>query len=348
MQNELIIEGEYLRDILDQPKALEDTLTALGENIALNNLANRYHKGGFQRIVLTGMGSSFHALYPLNLQLLEHGFNTVMAETSELVHYMPRLLDQSSLIIVVSQSGFSAEVLRLIELNRGEAAILAVTNTPDSPLAQNADASVLTRAGREFSVATKTYVTALMALESVGAILCGCNHDQIEEELALAGPAVRSYLNDWENHVDCIASKLYQIRHLFLAGRGASIAAAATGALVLKESTHFHAEGMSSAAFRHGPFELVDEGSFVLVFLGDGRTSDLNRNLVQDLLRLGGRAVLVSEEESDLAFRLPSVPHRVRPIVEILPVQIISLVLAAQAGREAGRLILASKITTTE
>jgi glucosamine--fructose-6-phosphate aminotransferase (isomerizing) len=348
MQKISIIEGEYVRDILNQPKALKDTLKGLKESAALKDLANRHHKGEFQRIVLTGMGSSFHALYPLNLQLLEHGFNTVAAETSELVHYMPRLVDRGSLIIVVSQSGSGAEVLRLMEVNRRSAAILAVTNTPDSPLARHADASVLTRAGEESSVSTKTYVTAMMALESLGATLCGSDHDQIARELALAGPAVESYLSNWQGHVERVSAELHQIRHLFLVGRGASMAAAATGALIIKESTHFHAEGMSSAAFRHGPFELTDGGAFVLVFLGDARTAALNRNLGQDLLNHGGRTKLVSEEESNSAFCLPSVPPRVRPIVEILPAQIISLALAAQAGREAGRLTLSSKVTTIE
>jgi glucosamine--fructose-6-phosphate aminotransferase (isomerizing) len=93
---------------------------------------------------------------------------------------------------------------------------------------------------------------------------------------------------------------------------------------------------------------MLKEGLFVLVFIGDGKTGVLNRNLVRDILEHGGTADLVSEEAVDPAFCLPLAPPRVRPILEILPVQIISLVLAARAKREPGRFTLASKVTTKE
>ena len=169
MLNDLsIIEGEYLSDILDQPRALEETLAALVLTKPLQQVGARLDRGKFQRIVLTGMGSSFHALHPLNLELIGEGFTSVMVETSELVHYKRRFFDPATLIIAVSQSGQSAEMIRLIQINRRNSAVVAVTNTPGSPLARSADAAVLTRAGQEFSVSCKTYVSALMALHWLG------------------------------------------------------------------------------------------------------------------------------------------------------------------------------------
>ena len=88
-----VIEGAYLGDILNQPQALENTLATLGSSKELQSLAVRLGKGNFQRVVLTGMGSSFHALHPLNLQLIRHGHTAVMVETSELVHYKNRFFD---------------------------------------------------------------------------------------------------------------------------------------------------------------------------------------------------------------------------------------------------------------
>ena len=99
-----VIEGQYLRDILNQPQALNDTLAGLENSKALAHLAIRLNKGQFQKIVLTGMGSSFHALHPLNLELVEQGFTAVMVETSELIHYKAQLLDPKTLIVAVSQS----------------------------------------------------------------------------------------------------------------------------------------------------------------------------------------------------------------------------------------------------
>ena len=144
-----VIEGPYLQDLLGQPQALQDTHEGLERPPQLVQLAGRL--GEFQQIVLTGMGSSFHALHPLNLQLIDHGIGSTMVETSELVHYHTRVLNPKTLFIAVSQSGESAEMVRLAKVNHG-APVIAVTNTSGSTLARHAAVGLVTRAGREFSV----------------------------------------------------------------------------------------------------------------------------------------------------------------------------------------------------
>jgi len=343
-----VIEGEYLLDILSQPQALEDTLCALALTKPLQELAGKLNHGKFHRVVLTGMGSSFHALHPLNLELISRGFTAIMVETSELVHYKNRFFDPKTLIVAVSQSGQSAEMLRLIEMNHGHSAVIAVTNTPDSPLAKSAYVAVVTQAGKEFSVSCKTYVTALMALEWLGHALCQRDLRRTRSALKRAAPAVAAYLAHWKQNVQNLACQLKDIRHLFLVGRGASLAAVGTGALIVKESDHFHAEGMSSAAFRHGPLEMLSEENFVLVFSGNKKTKDLNRRLLEDIQEKGGRAEFLGEDASYAPFQIPVDGLSIRPILEILPVQMITLAIAAQNGREPGRFELASKVTTIE
>ena len=185
-----MVEGEYLRDILHQPLALENTLASLETSKPLQNVAARLNQGKFQRVVLTGMGSSFHALHPLNLELISHGFTALMVETSELVHYKNRFFDPKTLIIAVSQSGQSAEMVRLVQTNHKRCTVIAVTNTPGSPLAKHANATVLTQAGNEFSVSCKTYVTAVMALKWLGGVLCERDLRRVCRELKQAAPAV--------------------------------------------------------------------------------------------------------------------------------------------------------------
>ncbi|MGA8151925.1 MAG: SIS domain-containing protein [Terriglobales bacterium] len=343
-----VIEGDYLFDILSQPQALEDTLRALLPAKPLQRLAAQMNRGKFQRIVLTGMGSSFHALHPLNLELIGLGYTAVMVETSELVHYQKAILDPKTLLVAVSQSGRSAEMLRLIKANRGHSPLIAVTNTPESPLAASADAVVLTRAGKEFSVSCKTYVTALMALQWLAAVLAERDLDRARRELAHASSAVANYLCAWKEYVRTLAQDWKGIRHLFLVGRGGSLAAAGAGALIVKESDHFHAEGMSSAAFRHGPFEMLSQETFVLVFSGGRKTKDLNRRLREDVQIQGGRAELLGEESLYAPLRIPAMGGQVRSILEILPVQMVTLAIAAQTGREPGKFELASKVTTIE
>jgi glutamine---fructose-6-phosphate transaminase (isomerizing) len=343
-----VVEGEYLDDLLDQPRALADTLRTLNSSKPLLDLAAGLSDGTFQRVVLTGMGSSFHALHPLNLDLIDQGFTAIMVETSELVHYKARFFDPKTLIVAVSQSGQSAEMVRLGEVNRNRSSVIAVTNTPESDLANHSTAAVFTHAGREFSVSCKTYVTALMALKWLGDVLCQRDLGQSLEQLQAAAPAAAAYLADWKRHVKILTERLQRIRHLFFVGRGGSLAAVGTGALIVKESDHFHAEGMSSAAFRHGPFEMLSEETFVLVFAGDDRTRDLNHRLLDDIQQGGGHAELVGEASALECFRLADSGNRVRAILEILPIQMVTLALGALAGREPGKFELATKVTTTE
>jgi glutamine---fructose-6-phosphate transaminase (isomerizing) len=343
-----VIEGEYFRDLLDQPRALEATLEALDTPKPLSDLASRLNRGKFQRIVLTGMGSSFHALHPLNLQLINHGFTPLTVETSELIRYQARLFDPKTLIIAVSQSGQSAEMVRLAAINRKRSPVIAITNTPESALAKHATAALFTQAGREFSVSCKTYVTALMALKWLGDILCERDLRRSRRDLKSDSPAVAAYLADWKRHVASLTERLNRIRRLFLVGRGASLAAVGTGALTIKESDHFHAEGMSSAAFRHGPFEMLSEETLVVVFSGDDKTRDLNHRLFADIQQAGGRADVVGESSAVECFRLAEHGNSIRAILEILPIQMMTLALAALVRREAGKFERASKVTTTE
>lgn len=343
-----VLEGDYLHDILEQPDSLRDTLAGLTTPKKLARLGAKLNRGKFQRVVLTGMGSSFHALHPLNLQLIAGGFTSIMVETSELIHYQDKFFHPKTLLVAVSQSGESAEMVRLLDLNRRQSPIIAVTNSPEGSLALGADAALLTRAGNEFSVSCKTYVTSLMALKWLGDVLCEKNLDKSTRELSHAQPAVKNYLSGWRDHVTALIKRLDGIRHLLLVGRGSSLAAVGTGALIIKESAHFHAEGMSSAGFRHGPFEMLNSEIFVLVFAGDCKTRDLNYRLRQDLCEREGRAELVSENDTSSPFSLSEVPISILPVLEILPVQMITLALAAHARREPGRFELASKITTAE
>jgi glutamine---fructose-6-phosphate transaminase (isomerizing) len=343
-----VIEGQYLRDLLDQPLALENTFANLDRPKELLNLARRLRQKKFQRVVLTGMGSSFHALHPLNLQLISHGFTPVVVETSELIHYQAQFFDPQTLIVAVSQSGQSAEMVRLAKINRKRSAVIAVTNTPGSPLAKHATAALFSHAGKEFSVSCKTYVSALMVLSWLGDILCERDVRQTLRELKHAAPALAAYLVNWKEYVRSLTQQLNRVRHLFLVGRGPSLAAVGTGALIIKESDHFHAEGMSSAAFRHGPFEMLSQDTFVVVFAGDKKTRGLNQSFVEDIRKSGGRAELVGEAATLDCFRLPNHGSSVQAILEILPIQMITLALAALAGREAGKFDLATKVTATE
>jgi len=343
-----VIEGAYFRDILQQPDALRSTVEGFEESRDLRKVTAALERGEFDRVVLTGMGSSLYALYPLHLALSSHGLPCLHLETSELIHYLPRALGPRTLLVAVSQSGESVEIVRLLEMAGGRVPVIGVTNDASSQLARQASAVVLTRAGVEASVSCKTYVTSLAALEWLRASLLGEDIGRTRETLRSAAPAVETYISGWRQHVDELLTVFSPIRQLFVTARGPSVASALTGGLILKESARFPAEGMSCAAFRHGPFETLGGHVMVLVMAGDSRAQHLNHQLAADVEEAGGKAAVIDVQARRAAFRIPAVPEAVRPILEILPVQMVSLALAARAGFEAGRFELATKITAVE
>lgn len=324
----MILRGPYLADLLQQPAAVEATLAKLVAPPALP---------AFRRVILTGMGSSLAALHPLEIRLLAHGVDARIVDTSELLHALSPLLAADSLVVAVSQSGRSAEIVRLVE--RRACPIVAVTNTPGSPLAAGAAATILTHAGEESTVSCKTYVATLAALVFLGDLLCG-GHET--DALHDAPAQMKAYLDRYEAHVEELA--VDGVRDVFFAGRGPSLAAAYTAGLIVKESTRVHAEGMTSAALRHGPMEMAGPHVLALVYEGDARVAPLNRALAVDLARAGARAHLVGPGAEGV-FRLPA---GYAPLFEILPAQMVSLALAAKAGIEAGRFVHATKVTSIE
>jgi len=276
------------------------------------------------------------------------GESVCRAETSELIHSMPALLSPDSLIVAVSQSGQSAEIVRLLEQNQGRAPIIGITNTLDSPLYEKSSLAIATQCGDEFSVSTKTYVATLLALEILGTLWCGGDPEPAYRELAEGSISLGQYLEALVTHVQALAKDLNGARQLFILGRGRSLAACWTGALITKESTRCFAEAMSSAAFRHGPMEVINPETAVFVFEGEGGVSELNRKLVRNIRERNGYAQLIGPGAEIPALRLPTDRSRVLPILEIAPIQMLTLALAALGGFEPGRFAHAVKITAEE
>ncbi len=343
-----VIQGPYFQDLMVQSQAVERTLQALRAQREFSQFLEGTIGRNPRRIVLTGMGSSFHALHPLHLRLIARGWSSLMAETAELIHYQQNLLDSETPVIAVSQSGASVEIIRLLEIAGHAIPVIGVTNTPGSPLATKARSILFTAAGEEYTVSCKTYLATIMALEWLGCLLTREGTARCEAVLAEAAAPIQQYLSAWASHVDRLSEFLMDVKTLYLVGRGASLAAAGTGGLIIKESTHQQAEGMSCASFRHGPMEMLSQEVFVLIFAGAAKTRQLNENLLEEVKSMGGRVALVGGENPPSVFGLPHEAEELRPLMEILPVEMITLARGALLGREAGRFERASKVTSKE
>ncbi len=342
-----ITEGLYISDILEQAEVLEKTLSFPLPS-TFEGFKHKLRSAQSPFVILTGMGSSFHALRPLSVRLAAAGIRPLLLETSELVYYYSDLLNSETPVIAVSQSGRSAEMVRLVEVNAGRSPILCVTNDPDSPLARGSLSLILIRAGVEATVSCKTYTCTLLALSRIGEELCDGDMTRWDEAACEIPAAVDRYLHAWRAHVEELCGLLQRTQQMILVGRGFSLATTGAGGLIIKEAARFHAEGMSSAAFRHGPLEMVSNRLFVLVFKGDERSAELNTRIAFDVSKLGGESALVSEDSLREVFHLQPTIDALRPILEMLPVQMITLALAAREGREAGSFVHVTKVTATE
>lgn len=346
MDNELL-NTPYISDILYQPDALRATLdgfTAMDESV-FRAYARRLSEGSLKRVVLTGMGSSYYACHGLHLRLIEHGIPAEMIETSELIHFAPALFTPETLVVAVSQSGRSVELTEMLDMMGGRVPCIGITNTAESPLADQANAVLLTRAGEEGTVSCKTYISGLAGLLLLGDLLTGKDTRATLDACRTAADGIELYLTNWKGAVEEAIEALTGVRDVIYTGRGTSLSAVGTGGLICKEAAHFHSEGMSSAAFRHGPFEMTSDSLFVLVYAGLGPARKLNENLVADVKAAGGRTALVERRAGKSVFNLPDVPDETLPIAEILPAQIFSVALALLNHHAPGVFHLGSKVT---
>ncbi|MEW5869880.1 MAG: SIS domain-containing protein [Chloroflexota bacterium] len=341
----------YSQDILSQPEALREALDHY-PLAALEPILRGLNEQAFDRILMAGMGASFNAAYPAYLQLARLPIPVLMINAAELLHSLESLISARTLLWLNSQSGHSVELVRLLEQvqTRPPACILASVNDQASPLAQAADICLPIYAGAEATVSTKTYSNMLAVNTLAATQLSGGNATAALAELQAAAAAMAGYLDDWQQHVHTLDSLLGDFENLFILGRGVSMSSVWNGALICKEAAKCAFEGMHAADFRHGPLELAQPGFTALVLAGSPATAGLNRELALDIAEYGGRSLWVdSVPDPQLpTVLLPKTSELARPLVEILPLQMLTLLMAGRKNIQAGQFRHISKITTKE
>lgn len=327
-------ENPFVADIRSQADGLRRVLESdlSGQLAAITS--RRY-----ERIVLSGMGSSLFAPYPAWLACVRAGLPAWWIEAGELLHDARGLITERTLLVLISQSGTSAEIVALLDAIAGQrpAAVLGVTNVPQSPLGQSADVVVPILSGKEYSVSTRSYINTLVVTRIIAGALSGTPADLGPFERAAA--ALDSYLGpEWEGHLGAIRAALAETERLLMLGRGAALGTAWQGALVIKEVAKRAVEGMSTAQFRHGPLELADAGTTVIMLEGEARTAELDRRLAADLAALGTRVWWIGPHPPDGVGVLPTASgvDLARGVVDIVPLDVAGVVLAEAGGFTPG------------
>lgn len=332
----------YLLDIHAQPEALERLLAA-GLAPECRELLQRLH--GFDRVVLTGMGSSLHACWPTYLRLAAAGVAVWAVETADLLGPAGGLLTPNTLLWCVSQSGNSAETVALLDaLPAHRPVVLGTTDDLSGTLAREADVVLALQSGPEQTVSTKSYLNTLAALALATDAALGESGDR---DLAAAPSAVADYLAGWHERMHELDAAIGS-GPLFLLGRGASMAAVSTGSLIIKEAAKHPVEGMSVPQFRHGPLDMAGPDVSIVVLAGSGTDRARNRDMLDDLAAAGARTLWLDPEPGTTGVRIPQLPGpHARAVAEILPLQLLSVVLAERGGIEPGAFQRIGKVTQT-
>lgn len=332
----------FLEDVLAQPEAIERTAVKLGDAALLRAIAAL--RGRHDGLMLTGMGASHAALYPAQLSLTAAGVSAACLETGELLHYGAEGIGARTLLVVVSQSGETVEIVRLLDRVAGRATVVGITNEPKSTLAQRADLPLVMDAGREGIVATRTYVATLAALELFAAALTGRGAGAVDRVRG-AAQALRALLARHAESMELLGERLGAPRELFLVGRGPSFGSAQAGALILKEASHTAAEPLSGGHFRHGPLEMVSPETAAMMFAPAGRTADISSRLAAEIEGYGGRVVQVGPGQ---AIDTGVIDETLAPFVEVAAPELLAEVLSRARGHETGMFQRMGKVTTEE
>lgn len=341
----------YLSDILEQPRVLRSIVESYQDDEIWRSLSEKGLEKPCQQVVLTGMGSSFYALFPTWLYLNQQGLPAIHIEASELVHYGLEMLTERTLLVIVSQSGESVEIRHLVEAVKGKLTTVSITNEANNFLASHSSVSLCTRAGAEVPVATKTYTGCLALLHLLARSLIGRLGSQNYTDLLNVADQLAVLLKTWVNWLEPAVEHLQSASFLSLLGRGPAVASAMTGALMLKEAARLNAVGLSGGQFRHGPMEAVSPEVGVILLANQGRTWELSQRLATDIASHGGRVVLVGQEIADPAvvnLPLPTTDEFLSPILEILAVQLLANQFAERAGIIPGQFRWSGKVIHTE
>jgi glucosamine--fructose-6-phosphate aminotransferase (isomerizing) len=359
-----------LKEIAEQPRAVADTL--LGRHAADGSLQldemrlSDEELRNIDKIVIIACGTSFYAGMVAKYAIEHWTRIPCEVELSSEFRYRDPILDKSTLVVSISQSGETMDTLMAVRYAREQRArVLSICNTNGSTIPRESDAVIYTHAGPEIAVAsTKGFLAQVVACYLLGLYLAqvkglkfGDEISRIMADLA-AVPAGIQRMLDEADVVRKLATELIGERSFLMLGRHVGYPVALEGALKLKELAYLHAEGFAGGELKHGPIAVVDDGTPVFVIVPPRSRDKLQDKVVsniQEVRARGARTIVLVEDGDDTAvpyadhiIRLPKVPTLLQPLVATVPLQIFACELASQLGHDVDQPRNLAKSVTVE
>ena len=352
-----------MKEIMEQPQALQATIEPRIKNgkIVLDQVDLDMKK--FDRVLITACGSAYHAGCVGRIVIETLCRIPVEAEVASEFRYRDAVINEKTLVIVISQSGETADTIAALKEGKNKgASTLAIVNVVGSSIAKLADQVIYTWAGPEIAVATtKGYVTQLAILDlfAVWAAkqlgrLAEAEYKQLVKGLkALPSKAQRAL--DLSSGVKRLAALYHDRQSIFFIGRNLDYALAMEGSLKLKEISYLHSEAYAAGELKHGTIALIEPGRLVVALCCCDRLYEKTASNIQQVKARGATVLAVAQEskrqvysEADHVLQVPDCHPLLFPVTEIIPLQLLAYYVALENGCDIDKPKNLAKSVTVE
>ncbi|MCP4583528.1 MAG: glutamine--fructose-6-phosphate transaminase (isomerizing) [candidate division Zixibacteria bacterium] len=368
---DMIEKGGYphfmLKEIMEQPTTLRNAIRGRLKfedgSVRLNGLNLQYKElCQIKRILITACGTSWHASLIGEYLIEEHARIPVEVEYASEFRYRNPIIDPDSLVLVISQSGETADTLAALrEAKRKGATCLGICNAVGSSIARETDGGVYIHAGPEIGVAsTKAFTSQIMVQSLITILLARMRHMSLEQgerliEAIQRVPDQVSVMLEKNEEIKQIAEKYYQKDNFLYLGRGLNFPVALEGALKLKELSYIHAEGYPAAEMKHGPIALIDENMPVVVLAPKDAVYEKVMSNIQEIkARRGNVIAIATEGDTEIAsmvndvIYIPKARDFVLPLISIIPLQLLAYHISVMRGCDVDQPRNLAKSVTVE
>ena len=335
---ENVEKGEYKHFTMKEIHEQTSTILKSGSN-SLSQFENFFNVlKNSKRVYITGSGTSYHSALVAKYLFPKIAGMSIEPIMSSEMKFFEDCFDEHSVLIAISQSGESADVLNAVEFaKKRNSKILSIVNTVSSSLVKASDASIGLNCGYEVGVAaTKSFTSQITILYKL--LEKFDSTQNISDQLTLAVAGISEILDDKKSILD-ISHKLRHATNLYILGRGVHYPIAKEAALKIKELSYIHAEGVAAGELKHGPLALMDESTYVVVINPKDSASVYADNLsnASEIKSRGAKIIGVSNENDpiyDYWIPIPKVPSLFYPIIETVPFQLMAYYLSIEKGND--------------
>lgn len=338
-------EHYMLKEIMEEPVVLEKTLKPF-----IDNFDNIFDVSGYEEIHIVACGSAMYAGM-IGKSLLEENSNIrVLCEVASEYRYKKILYDRKTLVIVISQSGETADTIAAMRKAKENGALtLAIVNVKGSTIARESDRQIFIEAGPEIAVATtKAYILQVAVMALLACRVAG--KKDIVDELKRLPRLLKEVVDKRDTYLE-IAKKISDREDIFFIGRKIDYAISLEGSLKLKEVSYIHSEAYQAGELKHGTISLIDKGTPVFAIVTEDDIKEKTISNICEVKARGAMIIVVSNEdgfECDYLIKVPRVSEFLQPILVVPCLQLIAYEVAKIRGCDIDKPKNLAKSVTVE